>query len=49
MNAEIEMEMERLYREADEIKRREDNAKDLNRKWKRFLKGQAEKRAERRE
>ena len=47
MNAEIEMEMIKLYREADEIKRREENAKDLKRKWKIFLRGQ-KKNAERR-
>lgn len=47
MNAEIEMEIEKMYREADEIKRREENAKDLKRKWKIFLRGQ-KKNAERR-
>lgn len=40
MNAEIEMEIEKMYREADEIKRREENAKDLKRKWNKFLRGQ---------
>lgn len=47
MNAEIEMEIEKLFREAEEIKRREENAKDLKRKWKEFLKGQKHKNAER--
>lgn len=40
MNAEIEMEMVKLYREADELKKREENAKDLKRKWEAFLRGQ---------
>lgn len=48
MNAEIEMQIEKLYREADEIKKREENAKDLKRKWKDFLRGQKDKNAERR-
>lgn len=47
MQAEIEMELEKMYRDADEIKRREENAKDLKRKWKDFLKGQNHKNAER--
>lgn len=48
MNAEIEMEIEKMYRDANEIKRREENAKDLQRKWKQFLKEQKRKNAERR-
>ena len=40
MNAEIEMELEKIFREADEIKRREENANDLKRKWEEFLRGQ---------
>lgn len=40
MNAEIEMEIEKMYRDANEIKRREENAKDLKRKWDKFLRGQ---------
>lgn len=47
MNAEVEMELEKLYREADEIKKREENAKDLKRKWKDFLRGQKDKNAKR--
>lgn len=46
MQAEIEMELEKMFREADEIKRREENAKDLKREWNKFLRGQ--KNAERR-
>lgn len=47
MQAEIEMELEKMYRDANEIKRREENAKDLKCKWKEFLKGQKRKNAER--
>lgn len=38
MNAEIEMQIEKLFREAEQIKRREENAKDLKIKWEKFLK-----------
>ena len=51
MNGEIELKMVKLYRElcreAEDQVRREDNAKDLKRKWKAFLRGQ-DKNAERR-
>ena len=43
MQAEIEMELEKMYRDADEIKRREENSRELKRAWKRFLKRQEEK------
>lgn len=43
MQAEIEMELEKMYRDADEIKRREENAKDLKQKWNKFLRGKSVK------